>query len=428
MHETLNQALVAARPFAERLFKQLAEGTSDALGGVTRPSYGEGEQFAHDLLAHEAANMGLEVTCDAALNTYMTLPGTNRSSPRVVIGSHLDSVAQGGNYDGAAGVIAGLTALSILRASGIVPKVNLTVMGVRAEESAWFQTSYIGSRAALGLLSPEALRACRVDTGLSLAEHIKALGGRPELLLSGPGYLNPAELLAYVEVHIEQAPSLVHAGKVLGVGTGIPGNFRYPEICVYGVTAHVGLPRRFRHDALLAAVDFVAEMDAVWKRWENAGRPMAFTVGRFHTDQNQDAMTKVSGLTRFSLDVRAYDEQDLLELQIEMDRIVAEIQARRGVRFVCGIRTTAPVASVDQTIAEEFFEIAQEQKISVQELPSPASHDAAVFRSAGVAMGLLLVRNENGSHNPDEKLDLDDFMAAVNVLTRWLLRSSLVLA
>lgn len=420
MHEMLNQALASARPFAQRLFKQLAEGTGDPLGGVSRPSYGQGEQFAHDLLAHEAAGMGLEVARDAALNTYMTLPGTDRGGPRIVIGSHLDSVAQGGNYDGAAGVVAGLTALSVLRSCGIAPTFGLTVMGIRAEESAWFQTSYIGSRAALGLLTPEALDACRVDTGLSLAEHIRALGGQPEHLSQGRGFLNPAELLAYVEVHIEQAPSLVHAGNVLGVGTGIPGNFRYPEICVSGVTAHVGLPRRFRHDALLAAVDFVAEMDAVWKRWEAAGRSMAFTVGRFHTDPSQDAMTKVPGLTRFSLDVRAYDEHDLLELQAEMDRIVADIKAQRGVTFSCGIRTTAPVAKVDQAIAQEFFQIARAQKISVQELPSPASHDAAVFCSAGVPMGLLLMRNENGSHNPDERLELDDFMAAVDVLVRWL--------
>lgn len=426
MQETLDETLKAARPLAERLFRQLAEGSSDKQGGVTRPSYGDGEQFAHDFLAREAAEIGLEVTQDAALNTYMTLPGMDADNPRVIIGSHLDSVAQGGNYDGAAGVVAGLIALSILRSRGISPKVNLTVMAIRAEESAWFQTSYIGSRAALGLLTPEALNARRIDTGLSLAEHIKALGGQPDKLMRKPGFLDPAELLAYIEVHIEQAPSLVHANNVLGVGTAIPGNFRYPEISVAGVTAHVGLPRRFRRDALLAAAEFISEMDDVWEQWESANRPMAFTVGRLHTDLNQEAMTKIPGQVSFSLDVRAYDEQDLLELQAEMDRIVGAIRERRGVTFSYGTRTTAEVARADPTITRELFAIAQEQRLRVQELPSPASHDAAVFCSAGVAMGLLLIRNENGSHNPDESLALDDFMAAVSVLTHWLLQSSLL--
>jgi N-carbamoyl-L-amino-acid hydrolase len=422
MDQTLNNAVQAARPFAERLFSQLAAGTRDAQGGITRPSYGAGEQFAHNLLAREAAQMGLSVAHDAALNTYMTLPGRAADSLSIIIGSHLDSVAQGGNFDGAAGVIAGLTALSILRALGIEPAVSITAMGIRAEESAWFQTSYIGSKAALGVLGAEALDCRRVDTGRSLAEHMQELGGRPEELLRQTGFLDPARLLAYIEVHIEQAPSLVNAGNALGIGTAIPGNFRYPEISVAGTTAHVGLPRKFRHDALLAAADFVTEMDRIWQHWEHAGRPMAFTVGRFHTDNRNDAMTKVPGQTRFSLDVRAYDERDLVELQADMDRIVAAIQAQRGVVFSYGVRTTAKVARADPAIAQELMAITREQQISVQNLPSPASHDAAVFCSANVPMGLLLIRNENGSHNPDEQMDIGDFMQAVSVLTAWLLR------
>lgn len=421
MNTALHEALQAARPFAERLFRQLAEHTRDSRGGITRPSYGEGEQWAHDFLAEQARAMSLEVARDAALNTYMTLPGGNPDAHGIIIGSHLDSVAQGGNFDGAAGVVAGLTALHALRALGMKPAVDIRVMGIRAEESAWFQTSYIGSKAALGLLEPEALDARRIDTGRSLADHIETLGGRPDELARRHAFLDPARLAAYVELHIEQAPSLVHAGNVLGIGTAIPGNFRYPEICVEGSTAHVGLPRKFRHDALLAAADFVTGMDRLWERWESAGRPMAFTVGRFHTDAGNDAMTKVPGRVGFSLDVRAYDEADLAELQREMDGLVGGIQANRGVRFSYGTRTTARVARADAAISNELASIAQEHGIRAQDLPSPASHDAAVFRSAGVAMGLLLIRNRNGSHNPDEAMDMDDFMAAAGVLTHWLL-------
>jgi N-carbamoyl-L-amino-acid hydrolase len=129
----------------------------------------------------------------------------------------------------------------------------------------------------------------------------------------------------------------------------------------------------------------------------------------------------VPGRVGFSLDVRAYDEADLAELQREMDGLVGGIQANRGVRFSYGTRTTARVARADAAISQELASIAQEHGIRAQDLPSPASHDAAVFRSAGVAMGLLLIRNRNGSHNPDEAMDMDDFMAAAGVLTHWLL-------
>src|ERR1044071_2425226 len=134
---------------AAGLFDDLARNTRVG-AGICRASYGEGEAYAHALVAETARGLGLEVATDAAANTYMTLPGRDRARPRIVMGSHLDSVLNGGNYDGLAGVVAGLTAVAALKDSGHVPPCDLTVMGIRAEESAWFGTSYIGSRAALG--------------------------------------------------------------------------------------------------------------------------------------------------------------------------------------------------------------------------------------------------------------------------------------
>lgn len=134
---TLSALVHESEPLARRLFDAMRQHTHDGIG-ITRASYGPGEQYAHDLMAETAAELGLEIERDAALNTYMTLPGRDRSAPRVLIGSHLDSVAQGGNFDGAAGVVAGLTALAALRAAGHAPAADVTVMGIRAEESAWF--------------------------------------------------------------------------------------------------------------------------------------------------------------------------------------------------------------------------------------------------------------------------------------------------
>ena len=166
-----------------------------------------------------------------------------------MIGSHLDSVPHGGNFDGAAGVVAGLVAVAALQSLGITLACDLTVMGIRAEESIWFQVSYIGSRGALGTLPDGALDVRRIDTGRTLAEHIADCGGDPDALRAGRRFLDPARLGAYLELHIEQAPSLVAAGCPVAIWTGIPGNFRYPDAWIEGSNDHVGLPRRFRRDA-----------------------------------------------------------------------------------------------------------------------------------------------------------------------------------
>lgn len=154
---------------AGRWFEHLRTHSRGRLG-VTRASYGEGEQMAHDLMQGIGQTLGLERRIDAAGNLYLTLPGQDRSLPAIMTGSHLDSVPEGGNYDGAAGVVAGMAMLARWHRAGRRPCRDITVMGVRAEELSWFPAPYIGSRAAFGLLEPEALDACqRPDTGRTLA-------------------------------------------------------------------------------------------------------------------------------------------------------------------------------------------------------------------------------------------------------------------
>ena len=131
-----NSALLPDIALAERLFTELRDRTSDTRG-VTRMSYGPGEEIAHAIVRREAEALGLAVDTDAACNQYVTLPGQS-DAPGIVIGSHLDSVPLGGNFDGAAGVLMGLSVLSGLVAAGRVPPRSITVMAIRAEESAWF--------------------------------------------------------------------------------------------------------------------------------------------------------------------------------------------------------------------------------------------------------------------------------------------------
>lgn len=418
------EAVEKRRDLAVTLFDGLAEGTRDA-PGFTRPSYGRRECFAHDLMRDTALALGLQTSCDASANTYMTLPGTDPEAPRIVTGSHLDSVRNGGNFDGAAGVVAGLVATAALSDLGFAPARAITTMGVRAEESVWFQVSYLGSRGALGMLPDGALDMKRIDTGRSAAEHIADCGGDPDALRNGVRHLHRDNVACFMELHIEQAPTLVGSDVPVGICTGVPGLFMYPAARVLGEYGHVGTPRRYRHDAAMAAAEFAMMLDREWERNEGAGRPMAITFGRFHTDPEAHALTTIAGEFRFSVDIRAYDPAVLEHMQRSVEEAVAEIEARRGVRFELGRRASAAIGFVDPGIVEDLQAGVRAMSIPAMLLNSPASHDAGAFSAAGIPTGMIFVRNRNGSHNPHEEMEIDDFMAGVRLLAWWLVERSL---
>jgi N-carbamoyl-L-amino-acid hydrolase len=420
----IRDAVLSQRPEVVALFDALRAGSRDG-EGVTRDTYGPGEQFAYQLIAAHAVAIGLETRCDHASNLFMALAGKNRSAPCLMTGSHLDSVANGGNFDGAAGVIAGLVAIRSLQRLGLQPDCDITAMAIRAEESVWFQVSYIGSRAAFGVLPAGALEAKRVDTGRTLGEHMAECGADLDAVRKGAASLDAKSIKAFVELHIEQAPQLVEAGIPVAIGTGVPGNFRYPQIKIIGEYAHVGLPRRFRRDAVLAASDFALSLDDLWKKNVAAGRPMAFTIGRFHTDPKEHALTKVAGELTLSLDVRAYDKAHLRELEGAVIDLARDIGQQRGVRFELGARTSADVAPSHPEVVAKLTTAAEALGVATMPLASPASHDTATFTVAGVPSAMVFVRNANGSHNPREAMEIDDFLQGAAVLTGWLVAEAI---
>ena len=409
----------ALKPFAADLFERLAA-CSTGGPGITRDTFGTGEQAAHTLTEACARSLGFETRCDAARNLTMTLGGDDRDAPCILMGSHLDSVPRGGNFDGAAGVIAGLVAMQVVRDLGVPRPFDVATMAIRAEESIWFEVSYIGSRSAFGKLPTGALEARRIDTGRTLAAHMADCGADVEALREGAAAIDPAGIRAFIEMHIEQAPQLVEAQKPFAIGTGVPGNFRHPNITISGEHAHVGLPRRFRKDAVLAASDFARGLDDIWVENEAAGKAMAFTIGRLQTDPERHGLTIVPGAVTLSLDVRAYDAAHLDELEGRMGDLVARIEHVRGVSFDLGVRASAPPAPSAPELVDGLSAAALSLGHDDLQLASPASHDAATFGSMGVPTAMLFVRNENGSHNPNEAMDIDDFLDATATLTVWL--------
>jgi N-carbamoyl-L-amino-acid hydrolase len=421
--KSILDAVLAQKSDVTRLFDELRAGSPDPGGGhgVTRDTFGAGEQFGYAVIAREAQKLGLEQRYDHARNLFMTWPGADRSLPRLMTGSHIDSVPNGGNYDGAAGVVAGLVATRALQSLGVVPKRDVTTMAIRAEESVWFEVSYIGSRSAFGTLPKDALdTARRIDTQRTLAEHMAECGADIAAVRRGEASLRAKDVHAFCEIHIEQAPQLVEAGLSVAIGTGVPGNFRYPQMKILGAWAHVGLPRRFRRDVVMAGSEFALGLDEIWAKADAEGRPMAFTIGRFHTDAKEHALTKVAGDVSLSLDVRAYDRAHLAALEEQVLALTRSIAERRGVRFEMGTRTSADVAPSDAALFDALTASARALGIPTKPLASPASHDTATFAVAGVPSCMVFVRNANGSHNPNEAMEVDDFLEAAAILTHWI--------
>jgi N-carbamoyl-L-amino-acid hydrolase len=406
----------AGSDLARRLFRTLAERTADP-PGVTRIAYGAGEQAAHDLVAEAAMAYGAERTVDAAGNLYLVLPGQDRSRV-VLIGSHLDSVPHGGDYDGVAGVLLGLALQADLVAEGRKPPCDLAVLCLRAEESCWFPHSYIGSRTALGLLDPGVLdKVRRSDDGLTLAEHIRRLGLDPEGVRKGSRLYEPARIAAFIEPHIEQGPALVDAGMPVGLVTGIRGSVRFREIAIRGEYAHSGAtPRALRRDAGLAGARLITSMHAMWDRFEADGRDLTVTFGEIATDPAQHGFSKVPGDLHLCLDMRSADAGVLGRAEAELRDAAGRIAAETGTVIDLGPRTDSAPTELSAGLRACLADAASQVGVPTVTLPSGAGHDAATYAGVGVPTAMLFIRNRNGSHNPDEAMEHADFEAALSVV------------
>jgi N-carbamoyl-L-amino-acid hydrolase len=407
---------------AEALFAALRAASRDG-DGVTREAFGVRETTAHALVADFAAREGLGVERDRAGNLVVTLPGRDPELPFVAVGSHLDSVPRGGNYDGAAGVIAGVLALAGLRREGVTPPRTVRVLALRGEESAWFGKSWIGSHALLGLLTADDLAQPRIDSGRPLLEHLRDVGADVAAISAGRPLLERKRLAAFLEVHIEQGPVLEERGMPLGVVTAIYGNVRHRRVLCRGEAAHAGAtPRWLRRDAVVALSDLVVRLDARCAEWLGQGRQLVVTHGMMGTDPREHAISRVAGEATMTLEIRAEDDGTLDSFH-RLSRIEADEVAReRRVTFEFDPAIVNRAAAMSPAWVERLDALCAEEGIERMRMPSGAGHDAAVFAQAGVPTGMLFVRNRHGSHNPMEHMAIEDFGAALRVLVRAVLQ------
>ena len=381
--------------------------------GYTRPSYSPLETEAHAIIAAEAERLDMTVTRDAAANLFARMPGRDRQAPPLYVGSHLDTVPMGGAYDGVAGVAGALALAAAFVESGETPPVDLIVTVTRAEESVWFPVSYIGSRAALGLLTAPELEARRVDTGETLAEHMRREGGNPDAVLKGPG-LTAA---TFIEMHIEQGPVLHKAAEPFALVTGVRGGLRYRNARVDGVWAHSGgAPREDRADAVFAFADLVTALDRHWAAILVKGDDLALTFGRIDAASPEHAFAKVPGTAAFCVDIRSGDDAVLDRMDSILKQEITAIENRRNVSFTLGAQSRSKPAALSASLNARIAQGAARLGRSPRRMLSGGGHDAAAFASAGWDAAMIFLCNWNGSHNPHEAMRETDLALAVRTL------------
>ncbi|WP_323718002.1 hydantoinase/carbamoylase family amidase [Paracoccus aminovorans] len=380
--------------------------------GWTRPSYSDLESAAHRMIEAEALALGMTVTRDAAGNLFARMAGRDPGAVPLYAGSHLDTVAEGGAYDGQAGVAGALALAAALRAGGVTPAADFVLVVTRAEESVWFPVSYAGSRAGLGRLTAEELQARRADTGRSLADHMREQGFDPDAV---PG-LAPPPPARFLEFHIEQGPILFDAAEPYAIVTAIRGGLRYRAARVHGTWAHSGAaPRQGRADAVVAFSRLVLAMDRVWAEMLAQGQDLTVTFGRVDAASPTHAMAKVAGRLEFCLDMRSSDPAvlDLADARLRAE--IAGIEAESpGIRFDLGAQSRSQPARLSEAMADFVASGARALGDAPRRMLSGGGHDAAAFAAAGWDSVMVFIRNWNGSHCPDEAMDLEDLARAVD--------------
>ena len=398
----------------ETVRKMSAEGR-----GVTRQGYGSVECKVVEYLKSVGRDLNLEICDDAAGNVWMRLPGIDPSLPAFVSGSHADSVPEGGNYDGLAGVTAALAVAWWMRRTHFTPKRDYVVLVMRCEESSFFGKAYIGSLAFTGQLTTNETNLKHRTEDKTLGDFMSDCGIDVAKITSGQPLVDLKKIAAFVELHIEQGPTLDSSDtERVGIVTGIRGNVRHKAVRCIGQTAHSGaVDKQFRHDAVMATAELIHTMDKHWDEWLAKGEDLVFTIGVLKTAPTA-AITVVPGETTFSVDMRSLKLDTVKRFEELMRQEAERIGQKRGVKFEFDKLLVTQPAGVDAALSDKLAATAAKCGIPVKRLASGAGHDSAVIGNKGVPVAMIFVANQNGSHNPFETMKLEDFMVGAELLWR----------
>lgn len=370
-----------------------------------RPGLGCEEQAACELAAGWMERAGLEIEWDAFGNVVGRLVGSRPELPEVWTGSHLDTVPDGGKFDGVLGVVAAIEAIERLVESHR-PVASVCAVVFRDEEGWRFGRGCFGSRALVGAVAAEELDAADAN-GMTVRDALTALGF--------PAPANPPRGRlpgVFIETHIEQGPRLERAGAPLGIVTGIVGMLGY-ELVFAGDRGHAGtVPMAGRADALVAAARFVLAASGLAGEIDGA----TATVGVLEVESA--ASNVIPGVTRLAVDARAPDVARLDAIDAALSSAAANSAARGGCTSRQSRAWRLEPVSMAGDVRAALRQAASGAGFPALELPAGAGHDAGVLAHAGVRAGMLFVRSLDGgvSHSPRERTDPEAVRAAVDVL------------
>jgi N-carbamoyl-L-amino-acid hydrolase len=386
----------------EKLWSAIAEiGRDPITGGYRRFAWTEADLRMREWFSGECASRGLDLAEDRMGNQWAWWGDPDSSAAGgVVTGSHLDSVPDGGAFDGPLGVVSGLLAIDRLRSDGFRPRRPIGVVNFVDEEGARFGVSCAGSRVITGVLSPDRALALRDADGVTMAEAMRAAGQQPELLGPDPEAL--ARISSFVELHIEQGRGLIDLGRAVAVGNGLWAHGRW-RIEIPGEANHAGTTRLSdRRDAVIGCARAVLAA-----RTAAEAHNTVATVGKISIQPG--GVNAIASSATAWLDARAASEP---ALRATLAQIEAEVAASGA---VVNEESWTPQTAFDDALVSRLARLLDNAPV----MSTGAGHDAGILANAGVPAVMIFVRNPTGaSHTPAEWAEPEDCLAGIDALAR----------
>jgi N-carbamoyl-L-amino-acid hydrolase len=391
---------------AERLWRslmELAKIGATPKGGVRRVTLTPADREGRERFALWCREAGLEVRVDAIGNMFARRAGREPAAPPVVMGSHLDTQPNGGRFDGAYGVMAGLEVMRALNDAGMRTRVPLEVACWTNEEGSRFVPTMMGSGVFAGVYELEKILRNRDAEGVSVGDALQSIGYR--------GEARPHELAAYFEAHIEQGPVLEDTGTTIGVVQGALGQ-RWFDVAITGQDAHAGpTPMHLRKDALLAAAQLTLEVNRIANAFPDSARG---TVG--HMQVKPNSRNVIPGEVRMTVDLRNARDAILLSMKHELERTAKAIALQRRVSIELKEVVYFPPSEFAPELVERVRAAAQQLGYSHRDIVSGAAHDA-VYLARVAPTAMVFVPCEGGiSHNEIENARPEDLAAGCSVM------------
>ncbi|MGP9566863.1 Zn-dependent hydrolase [Halomonas sp. AOP5-B2-8] len=388
----------------------IAQFTSIPGKGTTRLTYSAEHRDVRDYLLSKMKEAGLKTREDAVGNIFGRIEGKKPDLPPVLVGSHFDSVPNGGSFDGPAGVVAGLETAFVFQELGIKPERPVEIIAMIEEEGGRFGSGLLGSRLLTGQVKQQELHELKDQNGISVAQAMSDFGLDPSR--SGEVVLSAGSLHAFLELHIEQGPVLEQNQEDIGIVTEVV-SLSQIEVTVTGAAGHAGTtPMNARKDAMVGAATVIARVPGIVAEVDQAA---VGTVGRIVAQPG--GANVIPNSVTFSVDIRSPQAENVAEIK---DKLRTELKqlSDSGLIFVINEKITIPSTPMAEEIQKQFTKDADASGIKWRWMPSGAGHDAMIL-SKITQTGLIFVPSRDGiSHAPEEWTDYDKLAKGIEVIFR----------